>query len=98
MSDERDIVERLESLDWPWWTHRVTDEAADEIRRLRAEVESLNSLLREVGWGQGEIDSSATIAEENERLREEVERLRKELESEKRVMRRHPKHAHLWNY
>jgi hypothetical protein len=36
------------------------------------EVNELNNLLREVGWGQGEIDSAATIAEENESLRQQL--------------------------
>ena len=37
--------------------------------RLQKDRDDLNRLLRDIGWGQGEIDSSATIAEENERLR-----------------------------
>lgn len=39
-----------------------------EIERLTGDVNSLNNLLRHVGWGQGEIDSSATIAEELDEL------------------------------
>ena len=45
------------------------------IHDQEREIERLNNLLRAVGWGQGEIDSAATIAEENERLREALKRI-----------------------
>lgn len=42
-----------------------------ENARLQADISQLNALARQVGWGQGEIDSAATFAEENERLRQD---------------------------
>lgn len=53
------------------------DELAEERDRLAKDVNELNALLREVGWGQGEIDSAATVAEENESLRALLVRARK---------------------
>lgn len=46
----------------------------DEARKERNE---LNNLLRSVGWGQGEIDSAASFAEENDALIAERDQLRK---------------------
>lgn len=45
---------------------RIIAKKDERIAKLEADVNSLNNLLRQVGWGQGEIDSSATIAEESE--------------------------------
>lgn len=46
-----------------------------QLVSLKAEVNELNALLRGVGWGQGEIDSSATFAEDYERLQRAVRKM-----------------------
>lgn len=53
---------------------RKLERERDEARRERNE---LNNLLRSVGWGQGEIDSAATIAEENDKLQSDLTLTRK---------------------
>ncbi len=55
-----------------------------ENQRLQKDVNDLNNLLRHVGWGQGEIDSSASIVEDMEKLEKENQRLREELSTELR--------------
>jgi hypothetical protein len=54
-----------------------------EIERLKKDVNDLNRLLRSVGWGQGEIDSSATIAEESEAKDQRIAELEAEVSNEK---------------
>jgi len=53
-------------------------EAQRERDEARKERNELNNLLRLVGWGQGEIDSAAAIAEENDVLIAERDRLQHE--------------------
>lgn len=60
-----------------YWKQAV-ESVRSKLEKAEAEVNQLNNLLREVGWGQGEIDSAATIAEENDKLRAELERLRED--------------------
>lgn len=54
-----------------YWKQAV-ESVMSKLEKAEAEVNQLNNLLREVGWGQGEIDSAATIAEENDKLRAEL--------------------------
>ncbi len=51
---------------WKETFDATCDSKNKEIAALKQDVNKLNNLLRSVGWGQGEIDSSATIAEESE--------------------------------
>jgi len=41
-------------------------EARSELAAAKKDVNDLNNLLREAGWGQGEIDSAAVLCEEME--------------------------------
>ena len=83
-----DIVERLSdlyySIDDP---NKCCLDAIDEIERLRKDIESLNQMLRDTGYGQGQIDAYAAQCEEIERLRKENKLLRLGWckESEKRM-------------
>ncbi len=47
---------------------------AEAIRRwpLADEVERLNQLLRDTGYGQGQIDAATVTMEENERLNDQI--------------------------
>ncbi len=47
---------------------------AEAIRRwpLADEVERLNQLLRDTGYGQGQIDAATVALEENERLNDQI--------------------------
>src|SRR4051812_734489 len=56
-------------------SHRQYAAVVAERDQARRAVDALNMLLREVGWGQGEIDSAATIAEDNDKLRAERDAL-----------------------
>lgn len=55
------------------------EELTSENQRLQKDVNDLNNLLRHVGWGQGEIDSSASIVEDMEKLEKENQRLREQV-------------------
>ena len=50
-----------------------TDELQDEVTRL-------NQMLRETGYGQGQIDAYAALAEEVERLRAELADARRQID------------------
>jgi len=51
-----------------------------EISGLQTEVTELNQVLRDAGWGQGEIDSAASVDAHVEGLEAEATRLREVLE------------------
>lgn len=57
----------------PWGTDEPIKALLDRVTRQWGDAKqgcnALNNLMRRVGWGQGEIDSAATVEEENERLR-----------------------------
>lgn len=55
------------------WVIKEVKELEAKLAASQAEVTQLNSLLRAVGWGQGEIDSAACVEEENEGLRKQLE-------------------------
>jgi len=50
-------------------SHLDAESLLKKLREAEKHRDELNNLLREVGWGQGEIDSAATVAEWNEDLR-----------------------------
>lgn len=49
----------------------------DRRKELQKDVADLSRLLRDVGWGQGEIDTAAVVCEENERLRDALRKAEK---------------------
>lgn len=51
-----------------------------ELNEAKSQVNELNSLLRHVGWGQGEIDSASSLVMELEESQAREAQLREALE------------------